>query len=124
MLNPDKIKFYHLYKVCYNIDLMIQLYKGGYVRGSNPVPKYIKYSIHIIITLHSINAVLLLLLLFYCYYYFLRTNYNVESPEDSTSISFLSGRISNRCKTFERYSLSPKTWAETPENMQTAKYLL
>ena len=60
----------------------------------------------------------------YCYYYFLRTNYNVERPKECISISLLLGRISNRCKTFERYSLSPKTWAETHENMQTAKYLL
>lgn len=51
-------------------------------------------------------------------------NYNVQRPKEYISISLLLGRISNRCKMFERYSLSPKTWAETPENMQTAKYLL
>ena len=40
-------------------------------------------------------------------------NYNVQRPKEYISISLLLGRISNRCKMFERYSLSPKTWAET-----------
>lgn len=67
-------------------------------------------------------------MLYYCYccYYYLilRTNYDVESPKEYIGTNLLLGRISNRCKMFERYSLSPKTGAETTENMQISKYLL